>query len=322
VTGSSPTHSGDRAGDRAAARPIAVAPPGRAGHLVDAVAAGGGEVGDVDDADALVWTDPDDPDGLGRVLDEHRRLVWIQLPWAGIEPYAEVVRAHADRTWTSGKGVYAEPVAEHALALALAGRRHLGPYARAGTWTGQRGEYLLGTRVTIVGGGGITRSLLRLLAPFGCDVTVVRRSPEALEGATRVVPDDRLDEALTGADVVVLALALVPETEGLIDRRRLGLLAPGACLVNVARGAHVVTDDLVAALRDGPLGSAGLDVTDPEPLPDGHPLWDLPNAIVTPHTGNTAEMAVPLLSARVTENVRRWLAGETLLGPIDPDLGY
>jgi phosphoglycerate dehydrogenase-like enzyme len=84
----------------------------------------------------------------------------------------------------------------------------------------------------------------------------------------------------------------------------------------------VVTDDLVAALRDGPLGSAGLDVTDPEPLPDGHPLWDVPNAIVTPHTANTPEMAVPLLAARVTDNVRRWAAGEPLVGPVDPAAGY
>jgi phosphoglycerate dehydrogenase-like enzyme len=318
VTRSSRAHPADHAD----APSIAVLPATGAGHLVDAVAAGGGEVGHVGAADALVWTDPDDPTGLDQVLDEHPRLGWIQLPWAGIEPYAGVVRAHADRTWTCGKGVYAEPVAEHALALALAGRRHLGPYARARTWTAGRGEYLLGTRVTIVGGGGIARSLLRLLAPFGCDVTVVRRSPGALEGAGRVVPPERLDEALAGADVVVLALALVAETAGLIDARRLALLAPGACLVNVARGAHVVTDDLVEALRDGPLGSAGLDVTDPEPLPDGHPLWDLPNVIVTPHTANTAEMAVPLLAARVTDNVRRWLAGDPLVGPVDPKLGY
>jgi len=299
---------------------VAVLP--RAGYLAHAVTAGGGRVVDPADAAVLVWTDPADDAGLAAVLDEHPHLRWVQLPWAGIEPHLGVVRAHAERTWTCGKGVYAEPVAEHALALGLAGLRGLDRYARADRWTAPRGRNLLGARATIVGGGGIARSLLRLLGPFGCDVTVVRRSAVPLAGAARVLPPDELDEALTGALLVILAVPLTRGTEGLIDRRRLGLLAEGACLVNVARGRHVVTDDLVAALRDGTLGSAGLDVTDPEPLPAGHPLWDLPNVIVTPHTANTEEMAEPLLSARVTENVRRWAAGEPLIGLVDPAAGY
>ena len=86
--------------------------------------------------------------------------------------------------------------------------------------------------------------------------------------------------------------------------RRLALLAPGAWVVNVARGAHVDTEALVDALRSGHLGGAALDVTDPEPLPDGHPLWSMPNVLITPHTGNTKAMARPLLSGRITDNVR------------------
>ena len=302
------------------AHAVAVLP--RGGYLRAAVEAGGGRVVDPGDADALVWTDHADPGGLAAVLDEHAHLRWVQLPWAGIEPYLGVVRAHAERTWTCGKGVYAEPVAEHALALGLAGLRGIDRYARAGRWTAPRGQNLLGARVTIVGGGGIAESLLRLLGPFGCEVTVVRRTAVPMAGATHVLAADDVDQALTGALLVVLALPLTPGGEGLIDARRLALLAEGACLVNVARGQHVVTDDLVAALRDGTLGSAGLDVTDPEPLPEGHPLWALPNAIVTPHTANTEEMAEPLLGARVTENVRRWRAGERLIGLVDPAAGY
>ena len=301
---------------------IAVLPDGVRTFLADAVEAGGGVLSDPDDAVALVWTETAAAEPLGRVLDDHAGLHWVQLPWAGVEPYVDVIRGHADRTWTCGKGVYAEPVAEHALALALAAMRGLGHYARATSWTWQRGHNLLGARVTIVGGGGIAESLLRLFGPFGCDVTVVRRNPRPMAGATRVVDGDRLDEALAGAELVVLALPLLPGTVGLIDRRRLELLAPDACLVNVARGRHVVTADLVGALGDGTLGSAGLDVTDPEPLPDGHPLWALPNAIVTPHTANTQEMALPLLSARITDNVRRWIADEPLVGPVDPIAGY
>ncbi len=301
---------------------IALAPEGTRSWLGDAVTEGGATVAPAAEADGLVWTDPADPAGLGALLDAQAGITWVQLPWAGIEPYVDVVRAHADRTWTCGKGVYAEPVAEHALALALAGLRHLGPYAAASGWGRQAGVNLLGARVVILGGGGITESLLRLLGPFGCDITVVRRTPSPMDGATRVVGAADLDDALVGARLVVLALALTPATTGILDRRRLELLDPEGWVVNVARGGHIVTDDLVAVLAEGRIGGAALDVTDPEPLPDGHPLWDEPRCLITPHTGNTLEMAFPLLTERVRENVRRRLAGEPLLGLVDPEAGY
>lgn len=290
--------------------------------LDDAVTAGGGRVVPVADADAVVWTHQDDPAGLGALLDAHPQLAWVQLPWAGIEPYVDIVRAHPDRTWTCGKGVYAEPVAEHVMALALAGLRNIGAYARAQTWTAQEGTNLLGARVVVLGGGGITESLLRLLFPYRCHVTVVRRNPHPMQGADEVVGMAQIDAALTGAQLVVLALALTDETTGILDRRRLELLASDAWVVNVARGAHVVTDDLVAVLGAGRIGGAALDVTDPEPLPDDHPLWAEPRCIITPHTANTAAMALPLLSERVRENVRRRIAGEPLLGPVDVEAGY
>lgn len=301
---------------------VALAPSGARGWLADAVVAGGGEIVDPADAGVLVWAVPDDAEALGAVLDANPGIRWVQLPWAGIERQVEVVRAHPERIWTCAKGVYADPVAELALALLLAGLRGLGEYARATTWRRPRGVNLLGARVVIAGGGGITESLLRMLAPFGCDVTVVRRHPVPMHGAASVVGAHALPGAMSGADALILALPLTPETDGLLDRRHLDLLAEHAWVVNVARGRHIVTDDLVAALRDGSIGGAGLDVTDPEPLPDGHPLWTMPNVLLTPHVGNTPEMAVPLLSARLTENLRRWAAGEPLLGLVDVGLGY
>jgi phosphoglycerate dehydrogenase-like enzyme len=99
-------------------------------------------------------------------------------------------------------------------------------------------------------------------------------------------------------------------------------MADHAWLINVARGRHVVTDDLVDALAEGVIAGAALDVTDPEPLPDGHALWGAPNCIVTPHSADTPQMIQPLLAARIRENVRRFGAGEPLVGPVDPDLGY
>ena len=293
--------------------------PGRP-WLADAVRAGGGEPVTEGEADAVVWTDPKDAAGLRRLLDDQPHIDWVQLPWAGIEPFVDVL--DHDRRWTCGKGVYADPVAEQALMLALAGLRGMGTYARASTWEGPIGHNLLGARVVIVGGGGITESLVRLLEPFRCEVIVVRRIDQPFPGATRTVTQDHLDEELPGADLVVLAVALTPETEGLFDGRRLRLLPSHAWLVNVARGRHIVTDDLVEVLQEGAIGGAGLDVVDPEPLPDGHPLWGLANCFLTPHVGNTPEMAVPLLSARVRENVRRYLAGEDLIGPVDVDAGY
>ncbi len=301
---------------------LALAPEGTRAWLGDAVEQGGATVVDAAAANGLVWTDPAAPDGLSRLLDSHPDIEWVQLPWAGIEPYVDVVRAHVERTWTCGKGVYAEPVAEHALALALAGLRQVGRYARSTSWSRGTGTNLLGARVVVLGGGGITESLLRLLGPFGCDVTVVRRLPQPMDGARRVVGSDALDAALAGATLLVLALALTPDTTGIVDRHRLELLAPDAWVVNVARGAHIVTDDLVSVLSEGRIGGAALDVTDPEPLPDGHPLWSEPRCIITPHTANTIEMAIPLLSDRVRENVRRRIAGEPLLGLVDPAAGY
>lgn len=299
---------------------IAIAPDGAPSWMHDAIERGGGLVVPVDEAEALVWASPRDASGLGRIVEEHPGIRWVQLPWAGVEDFVHLV--DDDRLWTCGKGVYAEPVAELALALALAGMRGLGRYARADRWEGPEGRNLIGANVTVVGGGGITQSLLRLLQPFDCHVTVVRNRVEEMEGADVVVEPDRLVDALTGADVVVLALALTPETEGIISAGELDVMEPHAWLVNVARGRHVVTDDLVEALRARQIGGAALDVTDPEPLPDGHPLWSLPNAIITPHVGNTPEMAVPLLAERITANVKRFAHEEELIGPVDPELGY
>lgn len=299
---------------------VCVAPRGARGWLGDAVRAGGGRLVGPEDADALVWSEPDRPAELAALLAEHPQIRWVQLPFAGVERYVPVL--DDERTWTCGKGVYATPVAELALALLVGGLRRLGPYARASAWSGPAGRNLVGARITVLGGGGITAELLRLLGPFDVDATVVRRSPDPVPGARRVLGPDALHAALDGADGLVLALALTPETTGIVDRAALERLPAHACLVNVARGGHVVTDDLVAAFAADALGSAGLDVTDPEPLPEGHPLWSEPRCVITPHVGNTPEMAVPLLSARVRANVERWIAGRPLLGPVDLAAGY
>ncbi len=286
----------------------------------DAITAGGGHLVPVAEAEGLVWGAPRDPRALEELMDAADHLDWVQLPFAGIELFVHLIDDR--RAWTCGKGVYAEPVAELALALALAGLRGVHDFVRASSWSAPRGRNLIGADVTILGGGGITESLVRLLAPFDCRITVVRNRVQEMDGVDEVVEADRYVDALVGADLVVLALALTPDTEGMISRNELELMDRDAWIVNVARGRHIVTDDLVWALQHGVIGGAALDVTDPEPLPADHPLWTLPNCIVTPHVGNTPEMAVPLLSERITANVRRFGHGEELIGPVHLDLGY
>jgi phosphoglycerate dehydrogenase-like enzyme len=288
--------------------------------MIEAVHEGGGYVVPVEEAEAIVWASPRDVESLEQLLELHPHIGWVQLPFAGIEQFVHLL--DDDRTWTCGKGVYAEPVAELALALGLAGLRNISGYARADSWQPPEGRNLLRGNVTILGGGGITTSLLRLLAPFDCHVTVVRNRVQEMEGADEVLEADRYIDALAGADLVVLALALTPETEQMIARTELESMERHAWIVNVARGRHIVTDDLVWALRAGVIGGAALDVTDPEPLPAGHPLWSLPNCIITPHVGNTPPMSVPLLTERITTNIRRYAKGKELIGPVHTELGY
>lgn len=287
----------------------------------DAVVAGGGRIVDPADAEAVIWTDPRDADGLAALLGtEGDHVAWVQLPYAGIERFGPVL--DHERTWSCAKEIYGPQVAELALALLLAGFRNLGRYASATTWRPLGERNLLGARLVLLGGGGIIANLVPMLRPFGCTVTVVRRHPAPMDGVAAVVGTDELDDVLDGADGLVVALALTPETTGIVGAAQLERLADHAWVVNVARGPHVVTDDLVSALAAGTIGGAGLDVTDPEPLPDGHPLWTFPNCIITPHVANTWEMAVPSLASQVADNVARWAKGEPLLGPVDVDAGY
>jgi phosphoglycerate dehydrogenase-like enzyme len=288
--------------------------------MAEAITAGGGHLVGLDKAEAVVWGNPFDSNGLATLIAHHPDLRWVQLPHAGIERFTGYIDDR--RVWTCAKGVYAEPVAEMALTLALAGLRGVGNYARQMEWSKPIGNNLIGASVTILGGGGITESLLRLLQPFDCHITVVRNRVQPMEGVDDVLESDRMTDALPGADVIVLALALTPDTEGIISADELALMEPHAWLVNVARGKHVVTDDLVDALRKGIIGGAGLDVTDPEPLPPEHPLWSMHNCIITPHVGNTPAMAQPLLYARIAETVKRWASGDQLIGLVDTDLGY
>ncbi|WP_423919455.1 D-isomer specific 2-hydroxyacid dehydrogenase family protein [Frigoribacterium sp. 2-23] len=266
-----------------------------------------------------------DQEALRASLAEHRGIKVVQLPSAGVDSYVDTMRASArdGLVFTSAKGAYSAPVAEHALALTLATLRSLQIRARASSWERQeRGISLNGSRVVIVGAGGIGTELLRLLRPFDVHVTMVRRTQAAVDGADRTITTDELTDALPEADVVVVAAALTGTTRSLLGAAEFAAMKPTAVVVNIARGPLIDTDALVEALENGRIGAAGLDVTDPEPLPDGHPLWSLPGALITPHQANTNDMTEPLFQERVRENVQALIDGSDPVGVVDVEQGY
>ncbi|WP_305093500.1 D-isomer specific 2-hydroxyacid dehydrogenase family protein [Prescottella sp. R16] len=293
--------------------------------LSDAITRAGAAVVPLPDAHALVWAGNDPAEFPDELPDAVR---WVQLPSAGVEAWfgAGVVQRRPDVQWTSAAGAYAATVAEHTLALLLAGVRALPEQASATTWRQQeffdRVGTLRGSRIAILGAGGIGRALIPMLTAVGATVVAVTRSGRPVDGAAETVPAGRTDDVLARVDHVVVAAPATEATRHLLDRDRLALLHPHSWVINVARGSLVDTDALVDALRDKRIGGAGLDVTDPEPLPDGHPLWTLPNVIVTPHCSNPPSLRAPAYADHVAENVRRFVSGTQLLAPIDPAVGY
>jgi phosphoglycerate dehydrogenase-like enzyme len=312
-------------GSEPTAGPIAVLPEAQ-GLFVDAIVAAGGQVAELSpQTRGLIWLDPRDSERLGSILDDNPQLSWVQLPYAGVDSFTEVLRRHARSTLTvtSAKGAFAQPVAEHALMLTLALLRRLPLRLSATSWgDGTLGTSLYGLHVVIVGAGGIALELLRLLEPFGVTTTIVRRGGDPVAGADATLPTARLNEAIELADVVILAAALTADTRGLIDKARLDAMKASAILVNVGRGGLVDTDALVTALSSGSIAGAGVDVTEPEPLPEGHPLWAAPNVIITPHSADTPAMTAPLLAHRVANNTRAFLGQGGFDGVVDSVVGY
>jgi len=299
--------------------------PSTTDDIEGAVVEGGGSVADIASADALVWTDPLNPHDLAKVL-ESSDVDWVQLPFAGIESFFEAGVIDPNLTWTCAKGIYGPACAEHAVALMLAAARRLHIHARARSWS-QLGlaspEYRLEDKtVVVVGTGGIGAALVPMVVPLGLRVIGVNRSGRALEGTERTVDVGRLESVLPEADFVVLAAAHTEATHHLIDKAKLSAMKPHAWIVNVARGGLIDTDALVAALEAEDIGGAALDVTDPEPLPDGHPLWDLDNCLITPHVANTWAMGLAELPHLVRRNVSARATGDRLVGLVDPELGY
>ena len=286
-----------------------------------AVIDSGSFVSDLDQSvGALIWTDYSDPKGLKDLLQSNPQLEFVQLPFAGVDAFKEVLDAPV--RFACAKGSYREPVAEHALMLAMALGRVIPERVRAKSWGRKFAASLYDANILIVGAGGITEELIKQLAPFRCKITVVRNRPDQLHGADTTVQLPALDDHLPSADWVFLACSLTESTRDLFDLARFKKMKDSAYLVNVARGPVVNTMDLVQALNEGIIAGAGVDVTDPEPLPDGHPLWSAQNVIITPHTADTNAQLVRLFSIRIGENLAAYKGLGDWVGLVDPNLGY
>jgi phosphoglycerate dehydrogenase-like enzyme len=219
-------------------------------------------------------------------------------------------------TLCNARGVHDASTAELAVALVLASLRGLPDFVRAqdrGEWASQLHPSLADRTVLIVGYGSVGAAVEARLAGFEC--TVLRVARGARDGVAGL---SDLADLLPRADVVVLTVPMTDETVGLVDASFLASMRDGALLVNVARGPVVVTDALLAELRGGRL-LAALDVTDPEPLPAGHPLWSAPGLLLSPHVGGNTSTFLPRARRLVAEQVRRHCAGEPLLNVIDGD---
>ncbi len=301
--------------------PVAIAEP--SDLLADAVRNGGGEVVPVGaQARALIWNRFHQTAELPDVLRQCPSLQWVQLPSAGVDDFVSAQVLDPAYIWTSAKGAYARPVAEHALTLTLALLRKIPERVRAREWGKQAGTSLFGLHVAIIGAGGIATEFLRLTAPFGIRSTVIRKSGAPVEGVDQTVTPDQLSNILPDVDVLLIATPLTDETRGMIGAAQFAALPSRAIVVNVARGPIIRTDDLIEAVRSEQIAGAALDVTDPEPLPKDHPLWNEPRVLITPHTADTADMIKPLLAERISENIRSFVDGKSLIGIVDIEQGY
>jgi phosphoglycerate dehydrogenase-like enzyme len=260
------------------------------------------------------------------------RFLWLHNYFVGMDRCAGVPQEQVSgRVFTNGKRLSGPAIAEHAMAMLLSLARGLPAYQRAqakGEWDralsgGVSFGELDGKTLLVVGLGGIGTEVARRAHGLGMRVIATRRSSrEGPEFVDRVGLGSELLTLAAQAQAVVNALPLTDETRGLFDAGFFRTLPQGAIFISVGRGASTVTADLVAALESGRLYGAGLDVTDPEPLPVDSPLWQMPNVIITPHVSASGGDSQRRGAAIAVENLRRYVAGEPLLNPVDMAAGY
>jgi phosphoglycerate dehydrogenase-like enzyme len=277
------------------------------------------------DADAVVtWAlSPDE-------IDAAPNLRWVQWIGAGVDHAPlEALKARGIQL-TNNSGVHANNIAEHIIGMMIAIERRFPRLVHAQDehhWSLDDDDFnvreVSGARLLILGAGNIGAALARKAVGLELDVEVLGRTPREsfVEGVTyRTI--DSLDAALPHADHVAICIPLTPETSGLFDAARFARMKPGSVIYNVGRGPIIDTNALIDALERGQLGGAGIDVSDPEPLPPDHPLWDAPNVFITGHTSGRTPFYWDRGGRILRANIRHYLAGEPLENLVDYELGY
>jgi phosphoglycerate dehydrogenase-like enzyme len=261
------------------------------------------------------------------------KLQWVQVFWAGVERCVANAGMQKDNMLlTNGQRIASPALAEHAIAMMMMLARGLDVYHGSqlkGVWMRdtylERSDHmeLAGRTVLVVGLGGIGTQVAKRAHGLGMRVIATR-------GSRREGPDyveyvglaDELNTLARQADVVINTAPLTDRTRGIFNETFFDEMKSNAYFISVGRGGSTVTDDLVSALHNGSIAGAGLDVTDPEPLPEGHPLWSMPRVIISPHTAGSSDRSLRRLSLMVRENLRRYVAGEPMLSVVDVKRGY
>lgn len=284
----------------------------------------------VADADVIIGSNPEICDA--RIIGNAKQLRWLASLSAGVENCMQLPAVQSRSVMmTNMRGVDSPIIAEHAIALMLALAHGLDRFAvdtsRAAWTRGSAGnapiQFMSGKTMLVSGLGGIGTEVARRAHALGMNVVATRvggtGKPDFVSHVGQ--PDELLSLART-ADVIVSAVPLTPETTRMYNQAFFAALKPTAYFINVARGASVATDALVAALNEGRLAGAGLDVTDPEPLPASHPLWKSPRVLITPHISARSDFADDVRWSIAAENLRRYAAGGKMLNVVDLARGF
>ncbi|MFF7137964.1 D-2-hydroxyacid dehydrogenase [Streptomyces sp. NPDC008196] len=251
---------------------------------------------------------------------EGPRPRWVHTASAGVDHLMCPELAASDTRVTNARGVFDQPIAEYVAALVLTMAKDLPrtlELQREGVWRHRESQRVAGTRACVVGSGPIGRAIVATLKALGITTALVgRRSRTGIHG-----PDD-LDRLMARADWVIAAAPLTPETQGMFDARRFGMMQPSARFINIGRGQLVVEEALVEALTKRWIAGAALDVFDTEPLPSESPLWHVPGLIVSPHMSGDTIGWRDELAAQFVEMYDRWEAGRSLMNVVDKKRGY